>query len=167
MAKKIITYTSFSKKLKALNPSFAPTKTKGLKRSAAVKNGYRSGFEEDFSTFLNVLGIKHDFESTKIKYIEPETKHTYTPDFDLRDTCGFIVETKGRFVLADRKKHLLIKAQHPDLDIRFVFQNAKTKISKKSKTTYASWCDKHGFKWAEKTLPTAWINFEKCSNVQI
>lgn len=47
----------------------------------------------------------------------------------------------------DMKKHLLIKEQHPDLDIRFVFQNPNSTNSKRTKTTYANWCDKHGFKY--------------------
>ena len=34
--------------------------------------------------------------------------------------------------MADRKKHLLIKEQHPELDIRFVFSRAGNKLSSKS-----------------------------------
>jgi hypothetical protein len=91
----------------------------------------------------------------------PATKHKYTPDFKLSN--GIYIETKGRFLLDDRKKHLYIKEQYPDLDIRFVFQNPKTKLYKGSKTTYANWCDKHGFKWAAKTIPLDWIE-EKNKN---
>ena len=65
--------------------------------------------------------------------------------------------TKGRFVLEDRKKHLLVKQQHPELDIRFVFSNSKNKINKKSKTTYADWCEKNGFKYADKVIPDEWF----------
>jgi hypothetical protein len=68
-----------------------------------------------------------------------------------------LVETKGRWVIEDRKKHLLIKKQHPELDIRIVFQNAKTKIRKGSKTTYGDYCDKHGIIWAEKNVPESWL----------
>ena len=59
--------------------------------------------------------------------------------------------------MEDRKKHLLIKKQHPDLDIRIVFQSAKGKIRKGSKTTYADFCDKHGIVWAEKEIPKSWL----------
>ena len=38
-----------------------------------------------------------------------------------------------------------------------VFYNAKKKMKKERKTTYAMWCDKHGFKWAHKTIPPEWI----------
>ena len=99
------------------------------------------------------------YETTVIDYIKPETSHTYTIDFRLRN--GILIETKGRWVLEDRKKHLLIKKQHPELDIRFVFQSAKTKIRKGSKTTYADYCDKHGILWAEKEIPKNWLNEKK------
>jgi len=69
-----------------------------------------------------------------------------------------LVETKGRWVAEDRKKHLLIKKQHPELDIRIVFMSGKTKIRKGSKTTYGDWCDKHQIPWAEKQIPEAWFS---------
>jgi hypothetical protein len=84
---------------------------------------------------------------------------TYTPDFLLPN--GIIIETKGMFTVADRRKHTLIKKQHPELDIRFVFENSKRRISKASKTTYAAWCEKHGFLYADKLVPDAWIQEEK------
>ena len=79
----------------------------------------------------------------------------YTPDFIFPN--GIIIETKGRFVAADRRKHLEIQKQHPEKDIRFVFSNAKNKLNKGSKTTYAMWCEQKGFKWAEKSIPEEWI----------
>lgn len=128
---------------------------KFTKRQAAVKHGYRSGLEEDIDKTLQENQIDGEYEQHTIKYTIPESKHTYTPDFRLPN--GIFVETKGRFVIDDRKKHLLIKAQHPELDIRFVFQNSRGKIRKGSKTTYADWCDKHGFIYADKTIPTDWL----------
>jgi hypothetical protein len=71
---------------------------------------------------------------------------------------GIIIETKGIFDSDDRKKHMLIKEQHPELDIRFVFSNAQTKLYKKSPTSYADWCIKNGFIYADKVIPTAWFN---------
>ena len=85
----------------------------------------------------------------------PASNHTYTPDFQLPN--GIIIETKGRFVASDRKKHLLVKKQHPELDIRFIFQNAKGRINKGSKTTYADWCVKNGFLYADKEIPYEWF----------
>jgi len=120
----------------------------------AIKHGWRSGLEEKVAKELSESGIKYEYESMKIKYDVSETR-TYTPDFILPN--GIIVETKGRFVAADRKKHLLVKKQHPDLDIRFVFSNSNAKISKGSKTTLGMWCDKHGYLYADKLIPEEWI----------
>ena len=59
----------------------------------------------------------------------------YTPDFVLFN--GIIIETKGMFTAADRRKHLAIKKQHPKLDIRFVFENSRRKLRKGAKSSYA------------------------------
>lgn len=84
---------------------------------------------------------------------------TYTPDFLLPN--GIIIETKGRFLPEDRRKHLEVRKQHPELDIRFVFSRASAPINKGSKTTYAMWCEKHGFLWADKQIPDDWLYEEK------
>ena len=138
-------------------PASLPVTTRTSKvRQVALSLGFRSGFEQRICDQLVALGIDPKFESTKIEYITPATKHKYTPDFPLAD--NLIVETKGRFMPADRKKHLLLKAQHPELDIRLVFERSKTPISKGSKTTYAMWCDQNGIKYADKLIPAAWLN---------
>ena len=67
------------------------------------------------------------------------------------------IKNQISWVLEDRKKHLLIKEQHPELDIRIVFQSARTKIRKGSKTSYGDFCDKHGIPWAEKYIPESWL----------
>mgnify|MGYP003654418138 FL=1 len=123
-------------------------------RQRAIKAGYRSGLEETISTQLKVLKVPVKYETEKIKYEVNEVR-TYTPDFILPN--GIIIESKGRFVAADRKKHILVKKQHKDLDIRFVFSNSRAKISKGSKTTYGDWCSKHGFLYADKLIPIEWI----------
>ena len=123
-------------------------------RANAIKHGYRSGFEHKVADQLTEAKVEFNYENTVINYIKPETNHTYTIDFTLPN--GILVETKGRWVLEDRKKHLLIKQQHPELDIRIVFQNSNGKIRKGSKTTYANFCDKNGILWADKQIPESW-----------
>ena len=123
-------------------------------RQRAIKAGYRSGLEETISTQLKVLKVPVKYETEKIKYEVNEVR-TYTPDFILPN--GIIIESEGRFVAADRKKHILVKKQHKDLDIRFVFSNSRAKISKGSKTTYGDWCSKHGFLYSDKLIPIEWI----------
>lgn len=125
------------------------------RRAHAIKNGYRSGLEEDLAESLRARGVKYTYEETKIRYIQPASEHQYTADFELEN--GIIIESKGRFLVADRKKHLLIKRQQPHLDIRFIFSNSKQKISKASRTTYADWCNKNGFLYADKEIPDSWI----------
>lgn len=122
--------------------------------SRAIKHGYRSGLEDRISEQLKSLSVPFEYEKLKIKYEVNEVR-TYTPDFKLPN--GIIVESKGRFVAADRKKHLLVRMQNPFLDIRFVFSNSKAKISKGSKTTYADWCIKHGFLFSDKLIPKEWL----------
>ena len=131
-------------------------KKKTSTSNPALKYGYRSGLEEKTAADLKARGVHAPFEPFKIVYSKPETNHTYTPDFELPN--GIIIETKGRLVIDDRKKHILIKKQRPELDIRFVFQRASNPIRKGSKTTYSMWAEKEGFKWAEKTIPQEWID---------
>ena len=109
-------------------------------RSNAIKHGYRSGFEHKVADQLKESKTKFQYEKTVIDYIKPETTHKYTVDFTLPN--GILVETKGRWVLEDRK---------------IVFQNPRGKIRKGSKTTYADFCDKHGIIWAEKQVPKEWL----------
>ena len=124
-------------------------------QSRGIKYGYRSGLEERVAKELREAGVDFGYECLKIDYRVEETRR-YTPDFLLPN--GIIVETKGRFVASDRKKHLLIKRQDPFLDIRFVFQNSRSKINKGSNTSYADWCDKHGFLYADKHIPQEWLD---------
>jgi hypothetical protein len=126
------------------------------KRSTARRKGFRSGLEDSTATHIKSKGAKLLYETSKIHYTIPESNHTYTPDFILPN--GIIVETKGLFAIEDRKKHLLIRQQHPDKDIRFVFTRSATKLYKGAKTTYAQWCVKNNFKFADKRIPDSWFN---------
>jgi len=123
-----------------------------------IEKGYRSGLEDVTGNQLASKGLDPQaiYESIKIEYTKPARKAKYTPDWPLPN--GIIVETKGRFTTEDRQKHVLIKSQRPDLDIRFVFSNSRTRIRKGSPTTYADWCRKHGFLFADKRIPDEWLN---------
>ena len=118
--------------------------------------GYRSGLEDKVADQLRALSVPVCYEATKVRYTPPLKTRTYTPDFILPN--GIVIETKGRFVTADRQKHKAIMAEHPRLDIRFVFSNPNQRISKTSKTTYAKWCEDHGFTYAAKLVPRSWID---------
>ena len=116
---------------------------------------FRSGLERQVARQITLAGHGLRYEIDKVRYLKPAKPSTYTPDFVLPN--GIIVETKGLFKTEDRQKHLLIKDQYPDLDIRLVFSNSKTKIGKGSPTTYAMWCESKGFKYADKWIPREWF----------
>lgn len=128
---------------------------KSSTRARAIAAGYRSGLEETVGKELESRGISYGYESVKISWVDHKVRK-YTPDFILPN--DIIIETKGRFVAADRRKHLEIQKQHPRHDIRFVFQNASNKLNKGSNTSYGQWCDKNGFKWAEGSIPQEWLD---------
>ncbi len=127
---------------------------------AARKYGYRSGLEVKLSDYLKELRIDFGYESIKIEW-EDLAYRTYTPDFILFN--GLIIETKGMFTAADRRKHLAIKKQHPSLDIRFVFENSRRKLRKGAKSSYAEWCIRYGFRYYDRIIPEEWLK-EKGKN---
>ena len=121
----------------------------------------KSGLEEAIHIFLTSKNVDFTYEGMKIVFSQPTKQKKYTPDFPIKKS--FIVEAKGLFNSKDRKKHRLIKEQHPNYDIRFVFSNSKIKIGKKSKTTYGKWCELFGFKYhciqsTKDTFPKEWLN---------
>lgn len=124
-------------------------------RQTAILKGYRSGLEEDISKQLRKLKIKFEYESTKLPYLVPSISRIYTPDFILAN--GIVLETKGRWLLEDRKKIELIKEQYPLLDLRMIFNYSKSKIRKGSKTTYSKICEKLGIPFADKEIPIQWL----------
>lgn len=129
---------------------------KGMSQAQVLLlHGVRSGLEDAVCKNLKDRGVEYEYESIKLKYTRPAKEHIYTPDVLLPN--GVILELKGRFTAEDRQKMLLVKKSHPDLDIRFVFSNSRTKINKGSKTTYADWCLKHGFLFCDKIVPDEWI----------
>lgn len=137
-----------------------------------MKTKFRSGLEVKIAKQLDDAGIEYDFEALKVPYSVPARNATYLVDFQARKT-KIIIEGKGNFGAGggfrgrfsnmrenstkERQKFALLKEQHPDLDIRFVFSRANAPIYKGSKTTHAKWAEDHGFKWAEKTIPYDWI----------
>ncbi|MDB4726148.1 endonuclease I [bacterium] len=127
-------------------------------RSNAIKHGYRSGLELTVLDSLKDRNCDAKYECLKIEWEELNYR-LYTPDFLLPN--GILIETKGRFTVEDRKKHLEIQKQHPHLDIRFVFTNSRAKIRKGSKTSYGMWCGKHKFLYADKDVPQEWIKERK------
>ena len=126
----------------------------GKQFKAALKHGYRSGLEIKVKDYLKDKNVMFKYEAIKIEW-EDLMYRTYTPDFILQN--GIIIEVKGRFTSDDRRKHVAIKQQHPNLDIRFVFENSRRKLSKGAKSTYATWCERNKFLYADRVIPEEWL----------
>lgn len=120
------------------------------KRGGTVK--LRSGLEDEAARQLTIMGVPYEYETIRVPYFRTTT--TYKPDFILPN--GIIIETKGWFVSSDRSKLKLVHEQHPDLDIRIVFSNSRSRIGKKSMTTYGRWAELNGFPFADKFIPLTW-----------
>lgn len=141
--------------MKVTRRAAAPKRPAHQARFATPVAAFRSGLEEKLAAQITGSGQRLHFEVLKLPYIRPESRHTYTPDFIL--TNGVVIESKGLLTTEDKQKMKLVKAQHPGLNIRFVFQNAMAKIAKGSKTTYARWAESQGFPYAHKTIPDEWL----------
>jgi len=134
---------------------------KRRKKRSSPTSRYRSGFEQTLANQLKRSGVAFEYETVKLEYRKVAT---YTPDFILPN--GIIIEAKGLWTVEDRTKHLLVREQHPHLDIRLVFMNAFNKIRKGSNTTYARWCEKKNILYANKTIPKSWLSQTHTNPVQ-
>jgi hypothetical protein len=133
---------------------------KKLHKSAGIREDFtdslgrvsklRSQLEKKFAVILEDSDVVWDYEVTKIKYTVPASDHTYTVDFTIlgKDKKKVLL-CEGKGILKDhqeRLKYILIKEQHPELDLRFVFANPQ-KLCMGTKTTHAQWATKYGFKY--------------------
>ena len=128
-------------------------------REVAAMVGRRSMAEVRFdSEYIEGHRVEAHYELSQFEYHVDEIKK-YTPDWTLFTKSGLeiYIEYKGVLDGATRKKMKLVKKQHPELDIRFVFEQASNKIMKTSKTTYGMWADQWGFPWADNELPKEWL----------
>ena len=119
----------------------------------------RSKLELRFEEILKESKAEYDYEVTKIPYVVPESKHNYIVDWTIKN--GVYVETKGYLSdYQERHKYVLIKQQHPDLDLRFVFDNPN-KLCGGTKMTHAKWAEKYNFPWCgvkDTETINKWVN---------
>lgn len=126
-----------------------------------LRAAYRSGLEAALASAIAAAGLTVQFETHRIPYLIPADCHHYTPDFVLAN--GIMIESKGLFTIEDRRKMILVRDQHPGIDIRMVFQNANAKLNKGSPTSYAMWAVKNGFQYAHRGIPHEWLT-EPCDH---
>jgi hypothetical protein len=103
---------------------------------------YRSKFEQTIGEFL---GTNAEHEPERIYFTQPSKQRFYLPDFKTKG--GAYIECKGKWDASDRIKHVWLREQHPEKRIAIIFQNAKVRLSKKSKTTYGEWATKNNIEW--------------------
>jgi hypothetical protein len=140
-----------------------------MAKQPALARRYRSSLEEQLAGQLDAAGISYEYETLKVEYEIPARKAKYVPDFPITGT-NILIEGKGHWgggkfggikqASADnRQKMILLKEQHPEWDIRIVYDRASTRIYPGSPTTNAMWAETHGFKWADKgTIPKEWLD---------
>ena len=133
-------------------------------------SGRRSKFEDTIAEKLDEAGIKYKYEEYSYEYDEPLRKNLarcsecgstallrtgwYTPDFFLEN--GVVIETKGRFTAADRRKMLAVKRDHPELDIKMLFMR-DNKIHKRSDTHYSDWCMENDYDYSIGEVKEEWL----------
>ena len=138
---------------------------------AARQMGYASGFEARTADQLEKDERAYEYESETCEFEYHKTIsrgavldedgekvvigsekwkvvqwHTYTCDFCIKTSKGenLFIETKGYFKPQDRAKHVLVRKQHPEADIRIIFtQDGKVSV----KTRYSQWCEKNNIKY--------------------
>ncbi len=141
-----------------------------MSRRKPLPSGRRSNFEDKIAKELEDAGVNYEYETIQLEYQEPLRKNLatcgdcgssnlqrtgwYTPDFIL--DSGIIVETKGRFTAADRRKHLAVREAHPDERIVMLFMR-DNKIHKNSKTHYSDWCMSHDIEFAIEHPLQEWL----------
>lgn len=107
------------------------------------KDKFKSGLERRFAELLLRNGVSAEYEVDRIPFIR---QAHYTPDWKVSN--NLYVETKGYFSPRNRGDLLSFREQHPDIEIFLVFSAPQNKLTSKSKTTYAEWADRHGFRWS-------------------
>jgi len=106
------------------------------------KTVMRSGLETQMKDMLDGGKVEYEYESETLPYTIPASERTYLPDFKFPN--GIYIEVKGKLDIDARRKMILVKAQNPDADIRFLFHRNNL-LRKRGKMRYADWCKKEGF----------------------
>jgi hypothetical protein len=117
------------------------------------RNGiYRSGVEKAVGEDLAQQGLPALYEAVKLHYTQARR---YTPDFTINDSH---IEVKGWWPSSDRAKLLAVIHSNPTIRILVALENPHVTLSKKSRTTYAQWCMKHGISWSPIPIPPDLLN---------
>ena len=141
-----------------------------MPRGKLNRQGKRSKFEVRVAKELDDAGVKYEYETLQLEYQEPLRKNLaqcgecgskfllrtgrYTPDFVLPN--GIIIEAKGKFDAADRRKMLAVRAGHPTRRIVFYFMR-DNRIARRSNTYYSDWCMNNDYDFSIGQLKQEWL----------
>lgn len=119
---------------------------------------YRSKFERAIAEQLLGAGIAFRYENVPLQYGDEHACRNYYPDFQVytKDGGEAYLEVKGWLNSEAAVKMITVRHQHPDKDIRLVFQSGGTRVAK-LKMTSLKWANRVGFPAAEKAIPADWL----------
>lgn len=119
----------------------------------------KSNLEAEVFRILNAhrkeLDYKLEYEPEALEYTL--TKR-YVPDFVLsfKDGRKIYLESKGYLRPENKAQLLSVKEQHPDIDLRIIFQ--RDNRFPRSKMRYSDWAKKHEIKFSVGEIPLEWFH---------
>lgn len=126
-------------------------------RVYARDRALRSGLEHHVRDLLHRTGLPHTYEGVRLSYF---SRREYIPDFMIAGKM--VIEVKGFFDVEDRRKLREVKAHHPEIDFRIVFDNPYTFLSKQDRDAFKRWLEKeHGRKRGGPEYIAQWKSVTK------
>lgn len=122
-------------------------------------DGKRGGFEPQIEKIFNSMQAEYKFDlSYEEDTFEVNIPYKYKPDFKLSFPDGrqLVVECKGYFDEADRRKVLSFRATYPEIEYAIVFER-NNPVRKNAKMRYMDWAEKHDIKAAVGEVPDEWM----------
>lgn len=119
----------------------------------------KSGLELDvWKQLIKKKHLKVRYESEVLPYL---VERQYNPDFIItrRNGSKIYIECKGYFSPEDRTKMSWVLKNHPDKDIRMLFDKNNKISTRKNGSVYrySDWCERRGVPYAFKTVPKEWL----------
>jgi len=124
-----------------------------------------SGLEGPTANALSTSRVPYSFLTVRLKIYAVWGKAAYVPKFTFGEGTSIVIETVDVFTTENRLIYLDVKLQYPEIDIRFIFPDPN-RCFRGQKTTYAKWCEQHGFKYSGQTVPEEWIKEIKNQQMQ-
>ena len=143
------------------------------RRKQKPRKPYRSNYEDKIAKWMEDNDINFSYEAYSYQYEGPVRRNRsrcsecgstalvydgwYTPDFFVGDSI--IIEAKGRFTAADRRKIKAVRADIPELADKLVMMfMTDNKLNRNAKKRYSDWCEDEGIDYVVGTeLKKEWL----------